>query len=43
MEIKEVNNEHGAVVYHVEDMGVIQEFWSLKSAQEFVNYFKGST
>jgi hypothetical protein len=39
MIIKEVKNEHGATVYHVEDMGIIQEFWSKKEAQEYIKYW----
>ena len=39
MEITEVKNSNGAVVYHVVDGGCIQEFWSRKDAQEIVDYF----
>ena len=40
MIIKEVKNEYDVTVYHVEDMGVIQEFWTKKEAQENVDYVK---
>ena len=36
--IKTIKNEYGATIYHVEDEGCIQEFWTLKSAEQFVNY-----
>ena len=41
MKITTVKNENGATVYHVADhhLDCIQEFWTRKSAQEFVNYF----
>lgn len=38
MYIKEVTNEKGATVYHVEDEGCIQEFWTKEQAQEYVDY-----
>jgi len=38
MYIQEIINEHGANVYHVEDEGVIQEFWTKKEAQEYIDY-----
>jgi len=38
MAIKTLKNENGATVYHVIDNGIIQEFWTLKSAQNYVNY-----
>ena len=41
MIIKEVKNEYDVTVYHVEDMGVIQEFWTKKQAQDYIDYFKG--
>ena len=39
MEINKVKNSNGVTVYHVVDGGCIQEFWSRKDAQEFVDYF----
>ena len=41
MIIKEIKNEYGATVYHVEDMGIIQEFWTKKQAQDYIDYFNG--
>ena len=38
MTIKTLTNENGATIYHVIDGGIIQEFWTLKSAQKYVNY-----
>ena len=38
MYIQEVTNEKGATVYHVEDGGCIQEFWTREQAQEYVDY-----
>ena len=38
MTIKTLKNKNGATIYHVIDCGVIQEFWTLKSAQNYVNY-----
>ncbi len=38
MSIKTLKNENGATIYHVIDCGVIQEFWTLKSAQNYVDY-----
>lgn len=38
--ISEVKNENGATVYHVVDEGIIQEFWTLFDAQEYVDYVK---
>ena len=38
MYIQEVINENGAIVYHVEDEGCIQEFWTRGEAQEYVDY-----
>ena len=38
MYIQEVTNENGVTVYHVEDEGCIQEFWTREQAQEYVNY-----
>ena len=38
MYIQEVTNENGATVYHVEDGGCIQEFWTREQAQEYVDY-----
>ena len=40
MYIQEVINKHGATVYHVEDEGCIQEFWSKEQAQEYIDYVK---
>ena len=40
MYVKEVKNEYGATVYHVEDEGCIQEFWTKEQAQEYVDYVK---
>lgn len=42
MVIEEIKNEGYAPVYHVEDNGCIQEFDTLKGAQEFVKYVQGS-
>ena len=42
MVIEEIKNEGYAPVYHVEDNGCIQEFDTLKGAQEFVSYVQGS-
>ena len=41
MTIKTLKNENGATIYHVIDCGVIQEFWTLKSAQNYVDYVLG--
>jgi len=41
MTIKTLKNENGATIYHVIDCGVIQEFWTLKSAQNYVEYVLG--
>ena len=41
MKITSLKNENGARVYHVIDDdpdGCIQEFWTYKSAQEYVEY-----
>jgi len=38
MAIKTQKNQNGATIYHVIDCGVIQEFWTLKSAQNYVDY-----
>jgi|TARA_R110002050_G_scaffold66335_1_gene143314 hypothetical protein len=38
MEIKTVKNEYGLTVYHVRDEGCIQEFWTRKEAQEYIDY-----
>ena len=38
MYIQEVTNEKGATVYHVEDEGCVQEFWTKEQAQEYVDY-----
>ena len=38
MYIQEIKNEHGATVYHVEDEGCIQEFWTKEQAQEYIDY-----
>jgi len=40
MYIQEILNKHGATVYHVEDEGCIQEFWSKEQAQEYIDYVK---
>jgi len=40
MYIQESTNKHGAIVYHVEDEGCIQEFWSKEQAQEYIDYVK---
>jgi len=40
MEIKTVVNEYGKTFYHVADEGCIQEFWTKKEAQEYVDYVK---
>tara|TARA_R100001086_G_C11795565_1_gene247453 strand:- start:559 stop:693 length:135 start_codon:yes stop_codon:yes gene_type:complete len=40
MEIKTVKNKYGKTVYHVEDEGCIQEFWTRKEAQEYIDYIK---
>jgi hypothetical protein len=40
MYIQEITNKHGATVYHVEDEGCIQEFWSKEQAQEYIDYVK---
>ena len=44
LQIKKVTNEHGVNVYHVEDEGCIQEFITIKEANEYVRcinkYFK---
>ena len=38
LQIKKVTNEHGVNVYHVEDEGCIQEFNTIKEANEYVRY-----
>ena len=38
MEIKAVINEYNKIVYHVEDEGCIQEFWTKAQAQEYIDY-----
>jgi|TARA_R100000458_G_C8248827_1_gene226170 hypothetical protein len=38
LQIKKVTNEHGVNVYHVEDEGCIQEFITIKEANEYVRY-----
>lgn len=38
--ITEVKNENGVTVYHVIDDDIIQEFWTLLDAQEYVDYIK---
>ena len=38
MKITSLKNENGARIYHVIDDGCIQEFWTYKSAQEYVEY-----
>lgn len=40
MQVKELKNEYGSTIYHVEDEGCIQEFWTKKQAQEYVDYVK---
>ena len=40
MEIKIVKNEYGVTVYQVRDGDCIQEFWTKKEAQEFIDFFK---
>jgi hypothetical protein len=40
MNIETVKNEYGATVYHVRDGDCIQEFWTRKEAQEFIDYFQ---
>ena len=36
LHIKKVTNEHGVNVYHVEDEGCIQEFITIKEANEYI-------
>jgi hypothetical protein len=43
MKIITVKNEHNATVYHVEDDGCIQEFWSYKEAKAYVDYVTETT
>lgn len=38
LEIKKVKNENGATVYHIEDEGCIQEFWTYREAAEYMRY-----
>lgn len=38
IKIEKVNIGYDAMVYHVEYEGCIQEFWTLKSAEQFVDY-----
>ena len=38
MTIKTLKNKNNATIYHVIDDGIIQEFWTLKSAQNYVDY-----
>lgn len=38
MEIKKVKNKYGKTVYHVKDEGCIQEFWTRKEAQEYIDH-----
>lgn len=40
MKIEIVKNEYGVTVYHVRDGDCIQEFWTRKEAQEFIDFFK---
>ena len=40
--IKSITNSHGAVVWHIKETidghGIVQEFWTLKEAQEYLQY-----
>ena len=38
LKIKKVENEKGATVYHIEDEGCIQEFWTYQEASEYMRY-----
>ena len=33
-----MKNENGATVYHIEDEGCIQEFWTYREAAEYMRY-----
>ena len=39
-EIKVVKNENDATVYHVQDGGCLQEFWTLEEAKEYVAWVR---
>jgi cell fate (sporulation/competence/biofilm development) regulator YmcA (YheA/YmcA/DUF963 family) len=42
--IKTITNKHGSKVYHIEETidghGIVQEFWTLKEAREYLQYVK---
>jgi len=38
MDIQKVQNENGGVEYHVIDQGIIQSFYSLRQANEYIRY-----
>lgn len=40
MTIKKVINKHGVNVYHVQDEGCIQEFNTIKEANDYVRYIR---
>jgi|13_taG_2_1085334.scaffolds.fasta_scaffold42943_2 cell fate (sporulation/competence/biofilm development) regulator YmcA (YheA/YmcA/DUF963 family) len=44
LEIKPITNKHGSKVYHIEETidghGIVQEFGTLKEAQEYLHYIK---
>lgn len=42
MKIKKVKNEYGVTVYHIEDEGCIQEFWTYREAKDYLDMFGGS-
>lgn len=42
--IKTVTNKHGCNVYHIEETidghGIVQEFWTMKEARDYLEYVK---
>ena len=42
--IKTVTNKHGYNVYHIEETidghGIVQEFWTMKEARDYLEYVK---
>jgi len=42
--IKTITNENGCNVYHIEETidghGIVQEFWTMKEARDYLEYVK---
>ena len=42
--IKTITNKNGSNVYHIEETidghGIVQEFWTIKEARDYIEYVK---